>query len=158
MIARFIIALFALVLAFAATGAAAADLVVTKTGGGQATVGQTKTFVITAGSVSLPLPPGLAVTVTDTLPPGFTQISASGSGWACSVGGQIVTCTRSNGLAAGASFPAITVTAVVGSGPSYTSCAQVAHAVNAATQPDQIAGNNTACVSGLVLRPRERPR
>ncbi|MCJ7545846.1 MAG: DUF11 domain-containing protein, partial [Deltaproteobacteria bacterium] len=34
------------------------------------------------------------VQVTDTLPTGFTYISATGTGWACSAVGQDITCTR----------------------------------------------------------------
>lgn len=139
----------ALTLTFVAGAAAAADLTVTQTGGGAATAGQTRTFVITASSVSLGLPPGLAVTVTTTLV-GATPASWSGSGWSCSPAGLVVTCTRSSGLTPGAAFPAITVTAVVGSGTSYSSCATVAHAVNPMVQPDQVSGNNTACVTGPI--------
>ncbi|WP_298744566.1 hypothetical protein [uncultured Brevundimonas sp.] len=149
----------ALCLAFAAGGAVAADLMVTKTGGGPAGMGQTRTFVIVAGNVSsLTLPPNLTVTVTDVLPPTFTQIAASGAGWSCSVAGQTVTCARADGLGAGQSFAPITVAAVVGGGQAYSSCAQVAHAVNAATQPDLVAANNTACVSGAIVPgpPRRR--
>ncbi len=47
------------------------------------------------------------VTVTDNLPAGLTPTSASGSGWACTMVSQSVTCTRSDGLAPGASFPLI---------------------------------------------------
>lgn len=139
----------AFVLTFVAGAAAAADLTVTQTGGGAATAGSTRSFVITASSVTLGLPSGITVTVTTTLV-GATPVSASGAGWSCSTAGLVVTCTRSNGLAAGASYPAITVTAVIGSGPSYSSCAVVAHAVNAAVQPDQVAGNNTGCATGSV--------
>jgi uncharacterized repeat protein (TIGR01451 family) len=46
------------------------------------------------------------VTVTETLPSGLTLVSMAGAGWACSA----TTCNRSDALAAGASYPAITVT------------------------------------------------
>src|SRR5579863_2189948 len=47
------------------------------------------------------------VTVADP-PTGFTVTAISGTGWTCTLAST--TCTRSDSLAAGASFPAITVT------------------------------------------------
>ena len=46
------------------------------------------------------------VTVTDNLPTGLTLVSMAGSGWTCASN----SCTPSDGLAAGASYPPITVT------------------------------------------------
>jgi hypothetical protein len=53
------------------------------------------------GSVSVP------VTVTEAVSPGEALVSMSGTGWDCST---LPTCTTSNSLAAGRSYPAITVT------------------------------------------------
>lgn len=156
MTVRPLAAAIALALTLAATAAVAADLMVTQTGGGPATEGQTRTLIVTASSVSLPLPPNLTKTVTITLSAGLSQISASGPGWTCPLSGQVVTCVRSSSLVAGGSMPPITVAATVGfTQTSWSSCAVVSHAVNAAVQPDQVAGNNTACVGGRVTR---RPR
>jgi uncharacterized repeat protein (TIGR01451 family) len=47
-----------------------------------------------------------AVTVTEAVPTGMTLVSMAGTGWTC--GGD--TCVTSNVLAAGVSYPAITVT------------------------------------------------
>src|SRR5207302_6804370 len=44
------------------------------------------------------------VTVTEILPSGLTLVGMSGSGWTC----QNTTCTRSDVLGPGASYPAIT--------------------------------------------------
>lgn len=142
----------AFALTFVAGAAAAADLKVTQTGGGAATAGSTRTFVITASSVTGGLPSGLEVTVTTTLV-GATPTNASGAGWLCSTAGLVVTCKRSNGLAAGAAYPAITVTAVIGSGTSYSSCAVVANAINPTVPIDQVSSNNTACVTGPIGAP-----
>jgi len=49
------------------------------------------------------------VTVNDALPAGLTPIAASGTGWICSIAAQAVTCTRSDALAAGAAYPAISL-------------------------------------------------
>ena len=54
------------------------------------------------------------VTVTENLPPGLTLVSMSGTGWTCP-GTAANNCTRSDVLAAGASYPAITVTVNVAS-------------------------------------------
>ena len=58
-----------------------------------------------------------AVTVTATLSANLTLGSLSGSGWSCSG----TTCSRSDGLAAGASYPAIAVTVTVASAPAAAS-------------------------------------
>src|ERR1700722_7775535 len=46
------------------------------------------------------------VTMTETVPAGLTLVSMAGAGWTCAA----TTCTRADVLAAGASYPAITVT------------------------------------------------
>ena len=51
-------------------------------------------------------PTGSATTVTENLPPGLTLVSIGGTGWGCSG----ASCTRSDTLGAGASYPPITVT------------------------------------------------
>jgi hypothetical protein len=48
------------------------------------------------------------VTVTDTLPASLTATGIAGAGWSCDLAS--LTCTRSDSLAPGASFPAITLT------------------------------------------------
>lgn len=59
---------------------------------------------------------GTTVTVTETVPSGLTLVSMAGTGWTCAV---IPTCTRTDALAGGASYPAITV--IVNVGGSATS-------------------------------------
>ncbi|QOY90251.1 beta strand repeat-containing protein [Paludibaculum fermentans] len=57
------------------------------------------------------------VSVTEAVPAGMTLVSMAGNGWTCPAGGN--TCTRSNSLASGASYPAITVTVnVSGAAPA----------------------------------------
>ena len=53
------------------------------------------------------------MTVVDTLPSGLTATALAGTGWSCTLG--TLTCTRSDALAAGASYPAVTVTVNVAS-------------------------------------------
>jgi LPXTG-site transpeptidase (sortase) family protein len=73
----------------------------------------TATFTLTAHNAGGGPTTG-TVTVTDVLPAGLTPTAAAGSGWTCPApAGQTVSCTRSDVLAAGASFPPILVTATV---------------------------------------------
>ena len=55
-----------------------------------------------------PNPTSAAVTVVDTLPAGLAATAISGSGWNCAL--ATLTCTRADALAAGSSYPAITLT------------------------------------------------
>ena len=73
---------------------------------GNFTPGQTgATYTITVSNIGNS-PTSSTVAVTETVPAGMTLISMSGSGWTCSGSG----CTRSDSLAANASYPVIAVT------------------------------------------------
>jgi len=70
--------------------------------------GQTgATYTLTLTNVGAG-PTAGAVTVADTLPAGLSATALAGSGWSCSLG--TLSCTRNDALAAGASYPVITVT------------------------------------------------
>ncbi len=85
------------------------DLSMSKShGGGNFTRGTTASYTLQASNVNTTATSGL-VTVNDTLPLGVTPTSASGTGWTCSVSGQTVSCTRSDSLVGGGSYPPITV-------------------------------------------------
>src|SRR5205085_1374679 len=75
------------------------------------------------------------VTVTDTVPAGLTLIGASGTGWNCSTSGQAITCTRTDALAAGQSYPVIEIAVNVDSdaATSVTNTATVSGTHNAKT-------------------------
>jgi serine/threonine-protein kinase len=77
---------------------------------GQASVSWTLVVSNSAGGATT----SGTVSVTDFVPVGLTLTSMSGTGWSCSG----ATCTRSDALAAGASYPPITVTANPG-GSAY---------------------------------------
>src|SRR5262249_60872697 len=82
---------------------------ITKTHVGCFQAGQQGVFTVTVKNTGDQPTSGL-VTVVDTLPTGLTLVSASGTGWTCSgPPGPIVTCTRSDPLQPGASYPAITL-------------------------------------------------
>jgi uncharacterized repeat protein (TIGR01451 family)/fimbrial isopeptide formation D2 family protein len=87
-----------------------ADLTITKTHTGNFTQGQIDaTYQVTVTNSGVG-PTTATATVIDNLPQGLTPTAATGAGWSCTVGGQAVGCNRSDALAAGASYPAITIT------------------------------------------------
>jgi uncharacterized protein (TIGR03437 family) len=80
--------------------------------GGTFTQGQTgAVFSVTVSNAASGGPTSGAITVVDNVPTGLTLVSMTGSGWACSGG----TCTRSDVLNVGSSYPPITVTVNVAS-------------------------------------------
>jgi endonuclease G len=97
---------------------APADLVITKTHTGNFTQGDTAdTYIISIANVGS-LPSSGAITVTDALPAGFTATDISGAGWTSDL--NSLTCTRTDALPAGASYPFITVTVAVATNASST--------------------------------------
>jgi uncharacterized repeat protein (TIGR01451 family) len=86
-----------------------ADLTIGKTHAGNFALGQTGAqYTITVSNVGTSETNGTTVSVTDTLPVGLSATALSGTGWACVLG--TLTCTRADVLAAGASYPLITLT------------------------------------------------
>jgi uncharacterized repeat protein (TIGR01451 family) len=102
------------------------DLTITKTHSGDFTVGQNGTYTIAVSNVGN-APTSGTVTVTDSLPiPQLTATAITGAGWSCSTPPvTFVTCTRSDALAVGNSYPVITLTVAVASGPSVANTAGV---------------------------------
>ena len=91
----------------------APDLTITKSHAGNFFQGQTgAAYTITVSNAG-PGPTAGTVTVADALPAGLSATALSGTGWTCTVG--TITCTRTDALASGASYPAITVTVNVAS-------------------------------------------
>ena len=90
----------------------AADLTITATHAGSFTQGDiNKTYTITVsntGTAATTAP----VTVTNSLPAGLIATGISGTGWTCSAL-PALSCTRSNVLTNGTSYPAITLTVLV---------------------------------------------
>ncbi len=111
--------------------------------------GTTATFQLIARNVGSTSTDGSTVTVTDTFPGpaagGFDAIhDAGGVGWSCAIAGLTLTCTRSDALAAGDSYPAIVVDADVHD-PASASVVNTAHVAGGG---DQTPGNNTATDTG----------
>lgn len=92
---------------FTVTGLAT-DLAITATHANTFTQGDVgDTYTITVGNVGSSASAG-TVTVSDVLPSGLTATAISGVGWTTNLG--TLTCTRSDVLAAGSSYPPITLT------------------------------------------------
>ncbi|WP_326541227.1 IPTL-CTERM sorting domain-containing protein [Pseudorhodoferax sp.] len=108
-------------------------------------LGQNVTFTLTAqhrGGV----PPGGSglITVTDTLPAGLSAVSAAGTGWACSILGQTITCTRPGPYLGGnfTDMPPISVVATANSLGSLNNSAVVS-----IPETDPVPANDTATAS-----------
>jgi uncharacterized protein (TIGR03437 family) len=87
--------------------ASAPAMVVTKTHQGDFAPGQTGvTYSVVVSNAGTVGPTSGAVSVTDTIPGGLTLVSMSGTGWSCSSN----SCTRTDALNPGSSYPPITVT------------------------------------------------
>lgn len=138
--------------ATASTHIDSADVQITKTSG-TAIAGQNLTYTLAVHNNG----PDTAVgpfPVTDTLPSGLGTVTATGTGWTCSVSTTTVTCARTNPadtLASGATFPAITVTAAIpadtADGTTLTNSASVT-----STTHDPDLSNNTDTVTDTVAR------
>ena len=126
-----------------------ADLAISKTHGGNFTVGQNGVYTLSVNNNGPSTETG-TITVTDTLPAGLSYVSATGTGWTCGAVSQDVTCTHAGPLANGASLPDITLTVGVAAAaqPSVTNTATVA-----GTLFDNQPGNNSSSDLTLVPQP-----
>lgn len=88
--------------------------------------GGTGTYVITVPNSGGDATNGTQVTVTDTLPTGIIPTGASGTGWNCTISGQTVTCTRSDVLAAGSTYPNININVSIDADITATSVTNTA--------------------------------
>ncbi len=97
-------------------------LSITKTHSGSFTQGQTNAaYTITVSNQAGAAATNGTATVTETPPSGLTLASMSGSGWSCSG----TTCSRTDSLAAGLSYPAITALVNVAANASSPQVNQV---------------------------------
>ncbi len=95
---------------FVVTGSAV-DLAINKTHNNNFTQGDlADTYIITVANIGSLSSTGL-VSVADSLPAGLIATDISGTGWTADL--NTLTCTRSDALAAGMSYPLITVTVTV---------------------------------------------
>ncbi len=120
------------------------DLTLTKAANGPFLVGQPASYTVTVTNRGNGPTTGL-ITVTDVVPAGLTVVSATGTGWTCSISGQTVTCTHPGPLAPNGSLTlTINVTPTAAAIPSVTNTASVA------TPGDANPGNNDGSVTTPV--------
>lgn len=93
------------------------DMTVALQHAGNFGAGQTGSYTITASNLGGG-PSSGTVTVVDTLPSGLSAAAIGGTGWTCTL--ATATCTRADVLAAGQSYPPITLTVNVSPGASFT--------------------------------------
>ena len=130
----------------------APDLDISKTHVGDFTQGQIGAqLTITVTNIGTPSTIGV-VTMTDTVPTGLTPAAASGAGWTCGINGAAVTCTRSDALAPGASYPPVTITVNV----ATNAPASVANTAIISGGGDVNTANNTA-TDVITIRAGLRP-
>jgi uncharacterized repeat protein (TIGR01451 family) len=113
------------------------DLTITKTHSGTFTQGDTADPYTITVTNSGQLPTSGLVTVTEAPPVWLTVVGMSGSGWDCSA---LPSCTRSNALAAGQSYPPITATVSVAAAtpPAIDNAADVSGGGQADTTNDHV--------------------
>ena len=120
-----------------------ADLVLDKDHVGTPVAGQNFDWTIAVTNDG-PDPSVGPFTVTDTVEAPMTLVSATGTGWDCSATGADVTCTRTNAadlLAAGDSFPPITMRVAIPSDAAAPSTLSNTAEVSAATHDPTPANN-----------------
>lgn len=88
--------------------AANTDLAIEKTGPAYFPEGKNRNYTLLVTNVG-DQPTGGTTTVTDRIPDVLKPLAAFGDGWSCVISGQQVTCTRSDVLEPGDSFPLITI-------------------------------------------------
>jgi trimeric autotransporter adhesin len=126
------------------------DLTLNKTHTGNFTQGQIgATYTLTAKNSGTAATSGI-VSVVDTLPTDLTATAISGTGWTCTL--ATLTCTRSDALAAGSSYPAITLTVNVAANAasSITNDATVSGGGETNTANNTVTDPTTVTVVSLV--------
>lgn len=99
-----------------ATSEPVVDLRITKTHTGNFNMGSNGAYTVRVSNGSVAMDSELStITVTDTLPTGFSYVSGTGTGWSCGASGQVVTCTHAPPIAPGGALPDLTLTVAVGS-------------------------------------------
>jgi uncharacterized repeat protein (TIGR01451 family) len=139
------------------TVTAVPDLTVTKAHTGSFAPGQTGALYTITVSNAGAAPTTGQVTLTDTVPTGLTATAISGTGWTCPTGTLTspVTCTRNDALAAGASYPSITLTVSVASNApaSVTNTAMVSGGGETNTSNDTANDVTTISVGTCLASP-----
>lgn len=113
------------------------DLTIDKSHAGNFSAGGTGTYTLAVSNTGS-LATNSEVIVTDLLPEAFTYVGATGSGWDCAAGNQLVTCSTNAAIPAAGSAPPITLqVSVVEDAP-----ASVTNSADVAMEGEQNISNN----------------
>jgi uncharacterized repeat protein (TIGR01451 family) len=124
-----------------------ADLTVTSTHSGVFTLGQSAaTYTLTVSNPGAGPSSGV-VTVQDSLPQGITATSIGGTGWNCAI--STLSCTRNDALAAGSTYPPLTLTVSV----AQTMPSSVSNSVTVSGGGELNTANDTATDGTTILSP-----
>ena len=135
-------------------GTAGSGLQIRSSHQGNFTAGQTGVYTIVVANISLS-PASGTLTVVDSLPAGLTATAIGGTGWTCAL--ATATCSRSGGLATGASFPAIVVNVAVAGGLGISNLVNQATLTAGAVQIDSDDVTHIVLPSGISLQTSGSP-
>ena len=132
------------------------DMTLTLQHAGNFATGQTGVYTITVINAGGGSSSG-TVTLVDSLPSGMTAAAMSGTGWTCTL--NTVTCTRADALAAGSSYPPISLTVNVSGAGQVTNTATVSGGGETVTS-DNVATDLTNIVNpgvhlGIAVSPSQ---
>ncbi|HEY9880144.1 MAG TPA: hypothetical protein V6D29_16935, partial [Leptolyngbyaceae cyanobacterium] len=126
-----------------------ADLSLSKSHTGNFSTGNnTYTLAVTNNGPNIARGP---ITVVDTLPTGFSYVSASGTNWTCSASGQLVTCTSSNDMPVGSSTLNLTVNVSSSAASNSLNTATVSSSTTDPNTSNNKAADPTTVVQGPNL-------
>lgn len=124
------------------------DLTIAKTHAGSFRRGQSESYTLSVSNVGTGVTTA-TTTVSDVVPAGLTPTAATGSGWSCAISGQTVTCTSNASIAAGGSFPAITLTVDV----AANAPASVTNTATVSGGGESNVANNSASDNTTIIDP-----
>lgn len=106
--------------------------------------GANGTFTLRVSNAGPAPTTGQTVTLSDTLPAGMSAVAVSGPGWTCTL--TPLSCTRSDVLAAGSSYPDVQLTVTSGAG-TFTNSASVSGGGEASAQTGNNSDTDTVTVA-----------
>ena len=128
-------------------GAPSPDIKITSTHTGAFLPGGSGTYVVNVSNNAHAGPTTSPVTVTFPVPDGLTAATAAGAGWTCSATGQTVTCTRSDVLQPGTSYPPLSIGVSVAPGTAGDIPLTVTAATNDDANPQSVTSSDTVNVT-----------
>jgi uncharacterized repeat protein (TIGR01451 family) len=132
-------------------------LSISSTHSGSFSVGQSGSYTVSVTNQTGGAPTSGLVTVTDALPAGLTLASMSGTGWTCTGN----SCSRSDSLNGGYSYPPIAVSVNVGLNAPSQVVNQVSVAYAVGGNPQSASGADITTIQGtgftLIVSPSPQP-